>query len=402
MCLADKLACVAYLADYLMYRLILMGVFPHLWSAGHAHTANAVYVFQSRVQSCIQTVESMTDRLGLMPRDSHSYAIWLEQRTELKKMVEKNKSGIPSLLPEIQHALIQFTRLLLEELQQTDKRDVTAVYHMCYLAMRLIIYASLSTIPTEADGTTFLRVVEELPQDRLTTYYKKRLETVKLLVLRAMETPTNEVNAVTCIDHFGFLLSSLGDNIKAVDNPKPGSLAKTKVTTTNRSTVKDTDVSRLSVKGLKGQYAVKPMWVTSPDGGQPRLIYALDTDNPVEETSCKTSEPSQQSHALSGAVAAAAVQSDKNSGIPSAHELGMTEDEFAAHLQQQLMLEDMHVQKEMEHNTTGNSQSTQSGLSSYCNDSNQSAYIVTVGPGDVRDVPSKPTLDRMKKKRKYY
>ena len=400
--LADVLSGVAYLADFLMFRLILMPIFPQHWSTGHVHTASAAYTFQSRIQSCIQTVETMTDRLGLMSRDSYSLAVWLEQKTEMKKMTERNKSGVPSIDPSIQQELVRFSQLLLEELEQTDKKNITVLYRMCYLVMRLILFASFSSRPSESDGTAFLSVVEELPQDRLTTFYKTKLDTAKLLVLRSLETPDTPGSTVTFIDHLGFLLFRLNDNIKAVDG---SSTTKTKSTTmTTRSKARTTGVTKPS--GQQGRYLAKPMWVTPPGGGQPRLMYVLDPNQPVESTSTTTQPTSQQTGGLSGAVAAAAVQSDKNSGIPSADELGMTEDEFAAHLQQQLMLEDMHAQKDLVYNSTGKTQSSlyttssHSGLSTYYDDDDlePSPRIVELAGGDTTEELS---TERKKKKRMY-
>lgn len=372
-------------------------------------TADAAYIFQSRMQSCIQNIELMTDRLGLMARDSYSLAVWLEQKTELKKMTEGNKLGIPSLDANIQQALIQYAQLLLEELQQTDKKDVTALYHMCYLLMRMILYVSMSSRISESEGTTFLRVVEELPQDRLTTFYKTKVNAVKMLVLRTLETPHNPGSAMVIIDHLGYLLFRLNDNLKFVDKSNTGSSStRRKDTTTTRGQVRTTDVSRPTAQQPQGRYVAKPMLVSHPDGGRPRVVYVIDPDDPVE-TYATPPKPQQQSSALSGAAAAAAVQSVKNSGIPSADELGMTEDEFAAHLQQQLMLEDMHAQKEMAYSSTGKPQSlystsTQSGMSSYYDDEEPAPRIVDVGQVDTREeVAIEPSTERKtkKKKRKY-
>lgn len=399
----DGLSCVAFLADYMMFRLILMPVFPHQWSAGHVHTASAAYTFQSRVQSCTQIIESMTERLGLMSRDSYSLAVWLEQKTELKKMTERNKSGVPSLDPSIQQELVRFSGILLEELQQTDKKDVTALYHMCYLTMRLILFVSFSSHLSESDGTSFLSVVEKLPQNRLTTYYKTKLETANLLILRFLETPDTPGSTTTLIDHLGFLLYKLNDNIKASNE---SSTTKTKstttvTTTTTRSKARTTGVPCTKVTGEGGQYLARPMWVTPPGGGQPRLLYVLDPEQPAESSSTTTRPVPQQTGGLSGAVAAAAVQSDKNSGIPSADELGMTEDEFAAHLQQQLMLEDMHAQKDLAYNSSGKTQSSLYSTSSHSDLSTYYPEDLEPLPQTVKFVRGDKTSELSPGKRKY-
>eukprot|EP00118_Oscarella_pearsei_P003121 m.13048 g.13048 ORF g.13048 m.13048 type:complete len:656 (+) comp24460_c0_seq2:146-2113(+) len=334
----ERLECVASLVSHLLGRLTLM---PILSFSSVQDDRNYMARFAGQ---CVNWVEALTFRMGLLDHSGPGYAIWINEVNTMKKLFTGGQHTAPMICSETQRNLLEVGRFILEELRRLDegKSDVFAVFHTGYLTAKMCLDLSLSSTFQHDDAVVFLKVIHDLPADRITTFLKDHLKQASEMLHIFVEGNGLSVGQ-SLISELSHITVKIDNNIKA---GKSASAAKS----SKRSTpaVRRTKEKGIAVDLKPGKYVVQE---TTADGhykGHPRLInvYPQEKEGPRQTTKPKLQKPTSNDGATNG-LSTSAGQPAAASKSVKASELGLTDEEFAQCYEQQLSLEDQQARQKM-------------------------------------------------------
>ncbi|XP_065830828.1 uncharacterized protein [Oscarella lobularis] len=318
----EKLECVASLASYLLGKLALM---PQ-------HAVESATRFAS---NCVNWIEILTVRIGVLDRSGPGYAIWADEVRKMKHHFTTHPR--PTMSAATQRNLLIVGQHILDEIRQMGKSDLTAVFHAGYLATKLILNISQTSTFEHDDGTVFLSVINDLPFERITTHFKEYLETVRDTLLQTLEGERGMPIGHTLINLLIYIAAKFDNNIKAAKSSTP---SQSKATVgAKRPARKNKKQGIVHMK--PGVYMIQEV---SPDDmqatGKPRVIDLRPPEG-------KTTTEKANSSAATATAAAVSSESDSTKAA-KASDLGLSEDEYSRCLEEAMTFEDRKARQQIQ------------------------------------------------------